>query len=379
MNCDKGDKNFWIVELLPFDKKNNEKKSVAQYQKECKETGVFSMGWIDFAKYLKNKNNNLFGGALETYIKDIEIFILKNYKILCEDFGSDRFGVQIKLNSNENGLDGRKGFIKALRRYSEIKEGDIILTRLSYLEEEPGYYTGEVSEVPCYLPELINNEIITKFSSWGGKVTEWKRIGKGSGDDPSVHGAIRGLFSSGYSQTIDKIPKQKDDSLDIVQKILRWELITDEEREYFEKPKITKTNFNLYLSPYELEDLVAFYIQKRLKDEELSYSLIPSTCKQSSKDYEFVLVNKRIPTKKISCQVKNKEDINPENFKNSQYERVYLFSGLTNWCGHLEDDYIYNLKDPMIVLVHRKNLFDTMVCEENKAYFKEILGGLLNF
>lgn len=92
------------------------------------------------------------------------------------------------------------------------------------------------------------------------------------------------------------------------------------------------------LSHYEdLEDIVGLYLQKAE-----NYLIFPSTNKQSTKDYEYKLINEKTKKQAI-IQTKNNAEISLEKFeKNGKYEKlnVFLFQVKErndNWGGNTED------------------------------------------
>lgn len=167
---------------------------------------------------------------------------------------------------------------------------------------------------------------------------KWHKLGLVS----KMPGAIRGVYNVGNQGAIDRL-KFTESANDEDKKIgsidysvnnaviyLKWKRKeANQKKDVLDELRITidKNNFANALSYDDLEDLVFEY----MKNENPGYNLYPSACKLSEPKFEFALYDKK-GEKPITCQVKNQstrlhiEDY-IENIKNSDFEKIYLFSG----------------------------------------------------
>ena len=82
--------------------------------------------------------------------------------------------------------------------------------------------------------------------------------------------------------------------------------------------------------------------------DEVSYFLIPSTCKKDYPLYEFVMVDSK-NDKRVTCQVKNTDTVDAKKYKSDFFERIYLFSGNEEYG---DEDPADNME-----IIQRKDLF----------------------
>lgn len=274
--------NCWIVYLMPFDsgERDNYDK-VSAFQQACIANNIFGMGW-------KLASEPLPPG---TPIQEGE-------KIYC---------------ARRADFEHNSGLKNALDRYKEIKEGDYVLTRL----KNGHYYVGRTTGSAIYLQQAQ-----TPYSdlSWGCQVERWEEYAS----EEDIPSELRGRLSQRRHAAIQRIDRYR-------LRLLTMKLYEDRDAApQFQIPplRFTRENFVRCLDYRQLEDLVALYIWERHGDH--GYMLLPSSGKTNQQKYEFRFVNARDPRQKpISCQVKNQEEITPEQYSGENgYERIYLFSGL---------------------------------------------------
>lgn len=309
---DIADVNCWIIYIMPFPKDERTNYGlVDNLQKKCIEDKVFGMGWdldcFDYGTQISNEKE-------------------KEY--------ADNYFSQNKERVSDD----------ALNAYLEIKKGDYVIFR----RKNGHYYVGRVSSERSFYLHKGNDEIYRRFS-WGGAVEEWIEYS----NDSELPSEIVGRFSQRLHSTIQKISPYRQRMLVIAM----YENKTGNRNFAIPKLIIGKNNFVRSMYYKELEDLVALFIMERHSKE--GYKLMPSSCKVSQQNYEFMFLAK--DKKPITCQVKNQKEI--ENIDvyaaEKSYENIYLFSGLWN------DEKIKKLKEEYskykhLYFISQSELYETL-------------------
>ncbi len=278
--------NCWMVYLMPFDAADRGNYNlVYNKQQLCIDKHFVGMGW-DIPCFEQ-------GTPMTT----------ENAAIYQEKYRETYPGASV----SEDAING----------FLSIKKGDYVITRI----KNGHYYVGKISSEGAKYIYKEGDPLYSLFS-WGAEVEEWAEYA----NDCEVPSEIVGRFSQRLHSTIQRI-------LPYRQKML---VISMYEKKYgngstgeisnnpVPKVRIGKSNFVRCLNYKELEDLVALYItNKHSKD---GYKLLPSSCKVSQQNYEFIFrANGKKP---ITCQVKNQQEIDIEHYLNeNSYEKIYVFSG----------------------------------------------------
>ena len=260
------EKTIWQIKLMPLDASS----AITEYQKHWIENNIFGMGW---------------------------------YKPGITD------GEPIKGNTDfiEKLWNGDNAAKKAFNYYQKIKPGDIIITRLKTSKYYAGVAEGEIAYNLDSNP--LNNE---PRLSWCGRVNKWIKLP----NEEELPAEIVGRFSQRHQPTIRPINSPEK---------LKKLIIAQINPECAEPIEINEDDFCTSLHYTELEDLVATYIYKKHLSD--GYMLLPSSCKKSRAKYEFCFVKKG--KKPITCQVKSQNNINIEDYTNSDgYSKIYLFCGI---------------------------------------------------
>ena len=297
---------------MPFSKEERTNYGlVDNLQKKCVDDNVFGMGW-----------------ALDCFDYDTRISS-ENAKTYADKYYS--------LNNDRVSND-------ALNAYKEIKKGDYVIFR----RKNGHYYVGRVSSEGSFYLHKKDDDIYGRFS-WGGSVEKWVEYS----NDSELPSEIVGRFSQRLHSTIQKISPYRQRMLVIAM----YENKTGNKN--FEIPKllIGKNNFVRSLYYKELEDLVALFIMNKHSKE--GYKLMPSSCKVSQQNYEFMFLAK--DKKPITCQVKNQKEIENINAYATEksYEKIYLFSG--KW----DDEKIKKLQEEYsecnhLYFISQTELFETL-------------------
>ena len=281
--------NCWIVYLMPFDDKDDDKK-IQICQQESIANGIFGMGW-----HVENAIDN---GTEFTEKTKNDYFKLYDQK--CKD--------------NDWSDSGKEE--KPCEKYGSIKVGDYVVMRL----RDGHFYVGKVATKAKYIYE--NKEPFCNYS-WGCKVEKWIDIEQAKGTVPSE---LRGRFSQRLHSTIQRVDS---DRLKFLIKRM-YDLVNFGKSEI---PRVAINEYNLAssLDYRELEDLVAYYIFKKHNNK---YMLLPSSGKTNEPKYEFRFVNVDDKNAKLlTCQVKNKptSDLCMKDYEIDKelYEVIYIFIG--NW------------------------------------------------
>lgn len=323
--------NCWIVYLLPGGKDNSTQK-IETFQKNCKEHNIFGLGWSD------DKITNKYKG-----------------KKLNEDNNVEKYS-----NDKDNQFRGDDSLRKNLEALSNIKENDLLITRL----RNGNYYIGKVNKEAYF---YSNDDI--EFISWVCDVEEWHEF-----SEKDIPSDIYGRFSQRRHKTIQRINDTNDDSLR--QKLLLIKAYIEKSKDKIidiEIPKVSlnENNFTSTLNYMDLENLVYIYMLSKNPE----YNLLPSECKISKIKYEFNLIH--ADNSRITCQVKNKEAVLYKDYledAKQNYNKIYLFSGIDIYDKNKSKDDItnelknYNLENK-IIIIDRTNLFNFFVNgpeEENK-------------
>lgn len=298
--------NFWFHWLLPFDRTEKGLDCIVKYQEENIKRCIYGIGW---------RNNERENDLYNLYGKDASPDIVNKFMETIND------------DSARSATD----------KLLKIQIGDYMMTRL----RNGRVFIGRVATTPYFfddkkdtisgIPELEYPRI-----SFGGKVEKWVEF---FCDD--LPGDLLGRLAQQYHPTIQRIDDRR---LCVLIRDLYTEKTSADGDGGIEKIPVTKANestkknigptlnltendFASSLDPYSLEDLVAFYITKEHAKD--GYYFRPSSCKRNEPTFEFRFVapDDKLP---ITCQVKNREDVKPENYQGfkDDYERIYLFSGL---------------------------------------------------
>ncbi len=302
--------NCWLVNLLPFSDKSN-KDAIMEIQSQCIKNSIFGMGW----------------DCLHTNIIEfVELDDTEHKKHLdrckhCE--------YSCKVSD------------KTLSYYKEIQPGDYVITRL----KNAHYYIGKVETKAFH---SYGQEKVEKIS-WCCRVEKWIEFD----NESMIPSEILGRFSQRNHSTIEKIANYRTKLL----VISTYEKRLLEKDRIFNVPQlhITPNNFCRCLNYTELEDLVYLYILKKHKDE--GYICFPSSGKINRAKVEFSFINFNSDKKPITCQVKNQETIDIENYLNEPtYSLIYLFSG--KWeekdIKELQDKY----SDTNIIFISPTELYE---------------------
>ena len=319
------DTKCWMVFLMPFDSDEREDyKIVISFQNECLKKKMFGMGW-GF-----DELNDLFeNGAIITDEKANKFtdYLRKMYHSKGWEF-------------NENSLSA------ALQNYLRIKKGDYIMTRF----KNSHYFIGKVSSNINFMFDI--NDTYLKLLSWGGYVEEWVEFE----NDSELPSEIVGRLSSRYNKMIEPNNWYRQNLLIMS----AYEEKTKRPNGVFEsipKLKLNVSNFARSCDYRELEDLVGYFIHKKYMND--GYYLLPSTCKNSQQNYEFIYVSKG--KKPITCQVKNQREIDLQQYVGeTSYEKIFIFSGVWN------DEYVdllnkqYQSQNNSIYVIKPSELFEVV-------------------
>lgn len=309
---------FYLVQNRPFEKKDRNSPESWKLQENCVSEdgcGICGMGWP---------------GNISLFNTD-KTLLLADYK--------DEY---LKQHGKSNGLS------KVLNIYSDMDIGDYVLTRLYNSRCYVGRIESKAYHNKSKQLQLDDNG---ENFSWIVNV-KWKYVG----EELTLPGAVRGLMARRLT-TADRFPAD-----DKVGRFVVQELFNKTGTRF----KLSENSFAASMSPEDLEDLVCFYIQAcELKNGE-NYHIIPSTCKPSTKKYEFSLLSDN--QKVIVCQVKNLHEVPINEYESKEFHKVYLFSGKGEY-GKNEPN------ENNTVIIDHKSLFTFLKYEYNKGgYIKSMLG-----
>lgn len=318
----------WIVNLMPFEENKRNSPEVLPFQQECIKNNIFGMGW-------------------NTRIIDE---IADNEELTNEN--KAKYESMVKIDRP----DYKESYKSALKMYQNISDGDLVIMRL----KNSHYYLGRVDGKAKYIQRLYIDG--TNRMSWGCTVRKWIEFD----NEEKIPSEIVGRFSQRFPSTIKQISNFRLKALII-------SLYTQKSKcsEFF-VPKIflNESNFVIALNYMELEDLVSQFIYDKHRADD--YVLLPSSCKVNKQKYEFSFVRKT--GNPITCQVKNQENINPEEYKKEDsYEKIYLFSG--KWSQEQADCLKEEYKNTNIYIISKSELYKTL--NEN-SYLKNKLSEFYN-
>lgn len=309
------DTNCWIVYMIPFaqDERGNYD-MVNPYQQKCIQEKIFGMGWVSDEIKLS------YGDCIND----------DNIKTYENDYAK---------GNPENAIRS------ALNDYSKMKKGDYVIMR----GKNSHYYVGKLKTDPIFIHK--QEEPYNRLS-WGCEVDEWCEFKT----DKELPSELVGRLSQKRHPTVQRISGYRLRLLTMAVYENHAKKKSDQFPE-IPKLKISKNNFARSLDYMELEDLVSIYISNKHSNE--GYRLLPSSCKISQVKYEFYFVaNDKSP---ITCQVKNQQDINLNNYINEDaYEKVYIFSG--KWS----DEDVQNKRkecslNPRLYIISPTELYNTLL------------------
>jgi hypothetical protein len=206
-----------------------------------------------------------------------------------------------------------------LMDFHNITKGDVCWCR----DADDYYYACRVTGRWRYVDNPINwaRDIVQIH-----KCGEWKKAGTVT-EIPSE--IARKLIMHG--RTVCKIDTNKDE-IDKISKLVvnsrNRELgIIHDYLKNFKGGKVenylTEKSLEENLTAYDYEDLVGIYLQEK-------YYIVPSTRTPSTKDYEFVLLNRKDGSK-AAVQAKWDKELRVEDFENELKSFKYIF--LASWAG----------------------------------------------
>ena len=200
----------------------------------------------------------------------------------------------IEKNSYETIRGEKKNFFNGKVNANLIRLNNLEKDDLIWIRSKGKYYLGRVTEKSHYLYAYRNSQKNSDILKLGinNQFTdiEWHEIG----DESDVAGSISTSFIKGIA--LRRI-KQKG-SLEISQILFN----KYSKKNYYSTNKLENNSKNFYslLSPNDCEDLLYIYLYHEFK-----YIVIPSTNKNSTPTYEFVMLNHNNRNEKIYIQVKN--------------------------------------------------------------------------
>ncbi|OAN62427.1 hypothetical protein A8B79_02430 [Balneola sp. EhC07] len=211
-----------------------------------------------------------------------------------------------KAHKNYKEERNDKGWWRALNAIkNRVKINDLCWSR----DLNGIYYLGRITGEWQY----INEEINRKADIVNVRPIEWVRVG----ENDSVPGTIVNRFIRGG--TLEKVNGATTCEFS---KFLYNQLTDDE---FYEFKHIEADFFSLIHSD-DCEDIIGLLLQ------DMGYQLIPSSCKKSTVNYEFVLKHKKDGHKAVAQVKKGKEDLIIENYKNLDC-KVYLFTTKGRYIG----------------------------------------------
>ena len=214
-----------------------------------------------------------------------------NEKSIKNDF--EEYKEIIEKNSYETRGE-KKNFFNGKVNANLIRLNNLEKDDLIWIRSKGKYYLGRVTEKSHYLYAYRNSQKNSDILKLGinNQFTdiEWYEIG----DESDVAGSISTSFIKGIA--LRRI-KQKG-SLEISQILFN----KYSKKTYYSTNKLENNSKNFYslLSPNDCEDLLYIYLYHEFK-----YIVIPSTNKNSTPTYEFVMLNHNNRNEKIYIQVKN--------------------------------------------------------------------------
>ena len=304
----------YIVFLRPFDSGERKNDKATKCEKDSIKAGIAGMGW---------RADELWKSGIN-YIYDKSV----------------PYNNPNEKQKSDNKL--KRSWKTAVNMYAEMEAGDYVLTRTI-----GGIcYVGKVMSKAYHEKGKYAFESFDEYS-WVVDV-KWKKIG----EFIDIPNGLRGLMS-GRIGTVKRVVE------DVHKELIEF-LFTGKT----DRIKLTKTNFVDALDPLDLEDLVALFITKKNP----SFMLLPSTCKVNEPKYEFKFVDTNNSGEQITCQVKNKKDVQAHKYYSESFKNIYLFSGIEKY-GNLSG------KPENIDIIEKKDLYDILKENYEKGGFmKEQLG-----
>lgn len=265
--------------------------TVAEY---CIENKVIALGWT-----LKEDIYINLGAEkqkeIDNAVKNIKT--LDDYENIVKKYGF----FNGKINDN-------------IRRLTEIKENDFI-----WLRSKGIYYLGIVKN-PEYR-YLSNDDILDKLGARNQlRSIEWFEVG----DESTVPGCISTSFIQG--NTLQRIKKIESEDIYNISNLIYNKKVNNKSNDVKPTIKLSNSSKNFFalLTPNDCEDLLYFYFYNKFK-----YIGIPSTNKNNTPLYEFVMISSKNREKKIYLQVKNgsgeKSNLFLKNYKHLE-GKIYLFT-----------------------------------------------------
>lgn len=208
------------------------------------------------------------------------------------------------------------GTVPALvRNLWAIQPGDFI-----WLRDAGIYYLGLVTPESHWQYQATPATLTADYPNQLTDI-DWQRVG----DESAVPGKVTTAFIA--SRTLQRI---NDDN------IRQFSQLKFKQRANFEMNEAT---FYSCLGSAQLEDLLALWLFVNK-----GYVVVPSTDKKSTELYECVLIDPKIPDKKIFIQVKlGQVDLNADDFRHlaTDNNEVWLVSTAGIVRNIKKDDHIY--------------------------------------
>ncbi len=300
----------YVAQLKPFELDGREGEKLIHFQKQSIKYGVCGMGY-------KKKKDSYFNSRNEYFLSE-------------------------EYNKYRNHINGNNSFVSVLNRYSEMKIGDYIFTRLY---ASGVCYIGKIASKAYHSSTKYNFDYYENYT-WIVDV-EWKEVGHFS----KLPNSLRGLLKQSRQPAIKRVLGNQSKVIHMIYT-----------EKYLQKIPFSYCDFHEVLDSDDLEDLVYMYMKKNNSD----YYLLPSSCKTSEPLIEFVMVNEK--NERITCQVKSNNEIDFQAYKDlsETYSRIYLFSG---------KKVINKDKTENIIVIEREDLFNFFKCEFKKenSHFHSML------
>lgn len=220
---------------------------------------------------------------------------------------------------------GGKKFPAAINAMvNRVKIGDLVWLR----DNRNEFWLGRVISGWRYQSRIGTDDEYDQNDIHNIRDVEWHKVGQ---VDAVPWGIVK-QFSRG---TLSGMGEDADSMLRFSQ--VTYNRIVADKNLHYEVEQQESTGIFSYIGPDDCEDVVALYLQ-----EKLGYRLLPSTCKPTTKHYEFVLVHP--DGHRAVAQVKNGADnlwgnkyVDLKEIKNEGKEtRIYLFTtkGTCDNNGH---------------------------------------------
>ncbi len=253
----------------------------------------------------------------------------------------------IKKDCEQYG-DGREAAFKAIHAMSQIKEGDLIWTRLG--EDASDYYlcrVGRKTWKECTVP-VSDQE---KYDIGNVVSAKWVHIGKQN----LVPGKVVNSFSP--RATVQRVNDVSAISMAI------WNKFSHNGSLKYSTRELTTDDFWNLIGSEELENIVLLYLQSK------GYYVYTSSVKVFNPKYECVLVYKD-GSHYAFPQVKRNEYLSPKFYADGvdKNDKVFLFSSSENY-GEVIDN---------VTCISRKELFEFITRELGilPAYVKLLLASI---